>query len=98
MKMEHTLKITISGVIDLNSGREFKFYSKTSIMCIVLSLAQSILFCFNYKGRARHGHFMLRRQGTPGERIKICSSSKDEAREGLSMLTVPRDDISGAIH
>ena len=41
-------------------------------------------------GRARPGHFMLWRQGTPAELIKICSSSKDEAREGLSMLTVPR--------
>ena len=33
----------------------------------------------------------------PAELIKICSSSKDESRDGLSMLTVPGADISGAI-
>ena len=78
--------------------REFKCYRETSIMLSFVSLAQSNIFCFNYKGRARPGHFMLRRQGTPTELIKFCSSSKDEAREGLSMLTVPGADISGAIH
>ena len=69
------------------------------VLCLSFaSLAQSNLFCFNYKGQARPGHFMLQRQGMPAELIKICSSSKDEARELLSMLTVPRADISGAIH
>ena len=59
-------------------------------------MAQSNLLCFIYKGRARPGHFMLRRQGTPA--IKICSNSKGEAREGMSMLTVPRADNSGDIN
>ena len=48
----HTEKCGISlvmygGVIDLNTGREFNFYRKTGIMRIVVSLAQSNLFCFN---------------------------------------------------
>ena len=96
----------INDVIDLNSRREFNFYRKTGIRHIVVSLAQSNLFCLLCKRgarprarrvRARPGHFMLRRQGTPAELIKFCSRSKDEAREGLSILTVPRADISGAI-
>ena len=85
--------MTVACVIDLNSGPEFNLYRKTSILCIVVSLAQSNLFYYE----PVPGYFMLRRQRKPAELIKICSSSKDEAREGLSMLTVPRADISGAI-
>ena len=66
-------------------------------MLSFVSLTQSNLFCFNYKGRARPAHFMLRRQGTPAELIKISSRSKNEAMEGLSMLTVPGADICRAI-
>ena len=29
--------------------REFNFYPKTSIMRVIVSLAQSNLFCFNYR-------------------------------------------------
>ena len=71
-----------------------------------MSLAQSYLFCFNHKGFKANNSFALIKvtwsfyapeTGNASGTNKICLSSKDEAREGLRMLTVPRADTGCAI-
>ena len=60
--------VLIDTVMDLNSTQNLNSITKLVLCLSFVILAQSNLFCFNY---ARSGHFMLRRQETPAELIKI---------------------------
>ena len=61
-----------------------------------MSLAQSNLFALIIRESPSWLFYAPETRNASGKN-KICSSSKDEARDGLSMLTVPGADIGGAI-
>ena len=48
-------------------------------------------------GASQSWSFYAPETGNASGTNKNCLSSKDESREGISMLTVPRADIGGAI-